>query len=290
MPRRPSYTAPAAAPLGNPAHRSITGLHPIHRGPVPVTPPAPVHPIMTPTIFIGLDLGQLVDPSAASVVRRDIITDAVGLPTRNLAGHWAYRFTVIGLRRFPLHTPYTHIVNYVKCNRPPGSRLVIDATGVGRPIVEMFRDAMPFPAIIDAVTITGGQSWSLAGPGEWHCSKVELVAASRVVLESTALKVIPSLEHASLLKRELLNFRIKVAKTENETYEAREGDHDDLVISVCLPVWISHVITACITHIVGSDSLGAVAGPAIGRQPGLLARGWLGVDSGKDGESSGGHR
>ncbi len=283
MPRRPSHTAPPAAPLGNPAGRSkITGLHPIHRGPVPVVTLPPVHPVMTPTLFIGLDLGQLVDPSAASVVRRDIIVDAAGLPTRNIAGHWAYRFTVLGLRRFPLHTPYTHIVNYVKANRPPGSRLVIDATGVGRPIVEMFRDAMPFPAIIDAVTITGGQSWSRPSAGEWHASKVELVAATRVVLESTVLKVIPSLEHASLLKRELLNFRIKVAKTENETYEAREGDHDDLVISVILPIWLSHVLTSCVTQIVGSTSIGPVATPTIGqpsgRQPGLLARGWLGVD------------
>jgi len=245
---------------------------------------------MTPALFIGLDLGQLTDPSAASVIRRDIVTDAAGLPTRNIAGNWAYRFTVLGLRRFPLHTPYTHVVNYVKANRPPGSRLVIDATGVGRPIVEMFRDAMPFPAIIDAVTITGGQSWSQPSPGEWHCSKVELVAAARVILESTLLKVIPSLEHASLLKRELLNFRIKTSKTENEVYEARESEYDDLVISACLPIWISYIITTCTPYIVGSSSIVGGFAPSTPRiQPDLLARGWLGVSSDKDHESFGGY-
>jgi hypothetical protein len=58
-------------------------------------------------------------------------------------------------------------------------------------------------------------------------------------LQSGRLKITESLELAPTLKKELLNFRVKVdPKTAHDSYEHwREGDHDDLVLATALACW-----------------------------------------------------
>ena len=41
------------------------------------------------------------------------------------------------------------------------------------------------------------------------------------------------------MKQELLNFRVKITANANETFNAREGTHDDLVLAVALPIWLA---------------------------------------------------
>jgi hypothetical protein len=61
----------------------------------------------------------------------------------------------------------------------------------------------------------------------------------QVLLESGQLKIAYTLEHAETLKRELLNFRVKVnVSSGHDSYDAwREGDHDDLVLAAALAAW-----------------------------------------------------
>src|SRR5881227_3967640 len=80
---------------------------------------------------VGCDLGQSHDPTAIAVVRR-----LDQYPAKPL-------FQVGYLARLPLGTPYPAVVTHVThmLSRPPlrgKAELVIDFTGVGRPVFEMF--------------------------------------------------------------------------------------------------------------------------------------------------------
>jgi hypothetical protein len=65
------------------------------------------------------------------------------------------------------------------------------------------------------------------------------VTVTQVLLQNGRLKVAASLPEAETLRRELLNFRVKIdPQTAHDSYEHwREGDHDDLVLAVSMGAW-----------------------------------------------------
>jgi hypothetical protein len=201
-------------------------------------------------VWLGLDLGQHIDYSAAAVIRRALAIDPMtGWPQRASTGFPFYRFDVMAIRRYPLGAAYRDIVAHVveHLRRPElhwggPPRLVIDATGVGNAVVEMFRTALlPHPQLeCWAVTITAGRAVTLTGYRMMNVAKIELVGSIRSALESQRIKVAPTLEHADTLKRELADFRVKVTEAGHETFNAREGAHDDLVLAVSLPIWLAN--------------------------------------------------
>jgi hypothetical protein len=117
------------------------------------------------------------------------------------------------------------------------SVLLVDKTGVGAPVLDHFNQG-GIGAV--AITIHGGGSVTRdprrAG---YRVPKRDLVGAAQVLLQNGRLKVASALPEAETLKRELLNFRVKVnAKTAHDSYEHwREGDHDDLVLAVSMAAW-----------------------------------------------------
>jgi hypothetical protein len=149
-------------------------------------------------------------------------------------------YAVRHLRRWPLGTPYTQIVADVSrlVQTPPlkNQLLVVDQTGVGRAVVEMFQPA-DYCARLRPVLITAGHA--VTWEGSWHVPKKELVSVLQVLLQSRRLKIAP-LPEREILARELLAFRVKVTVSANETFEAwRERDHDDLVLAVALAAWLA---------------------------------------------------
>jgi hypothetical protein len=182
--------------------------------------------------FIGLDLGQTADPSAAAVLQRQP-------PEAKPSYH------VRLMKRFPLGTPYTSIVtDMVKlCNTAPfkdACQLVVDQTGVGRPVVDMFRAAASMPRVVP-VTITGGHTATFREEDRsFHVPKKDLVGCLQVLLQARRLLVAADLRDAELLVKELGNFRVKITAAANETFGAwREGQHDDLVLAVALAAWLA---------------------------------------------------
>jgi hypothetical protein len=145
------------------------------------------------------------------------------------------------LERFDLGTRYPTVVKRVGellSSEPLRSRrtiLLADATGVGRAVVDSFRQA---DISLAAVTIHGGSNVSRE-PGGYRVPKRDLVSAAQVLLQSGRLRVAADLPEAETLRRELLNFRVKIdPKTAHDSYEHwREGDHDDLVLATALPCW-----------------------------------------------------
>ncbi len=84
---------------------------------------------------------------------------------------------------------------------------------------------------------------NLVARGQWRVSKIQLIAAIREVLENRRFKVSKDeagkpIEFAEVLVRELTNFRERITESANMTYEARSGQHDDLVLATCLPIWL----------------------------------------------------
>jgi hypothetical protein len=209
-----------------------------------------------------VDLGKFVDPTALCVLARSLAIDKeTGRPLRGAKGEALYQFEARALKRYPLGTAYTSIVKDVVriVQRPelhPGLRLVIDSTGCGAPVAEMFSAALKdHPSVeLHTVSITSGESFSnvtnltrvnLVARGVWRVSKSQLVGAIRVVLEQRRFKVSPDpdtgkpIEHAAVLIRELQAFREKITEAGNTTWSARQGAHDDLVLSACLPIFIA---------------------------------------------------
>ena len=112
--------------------------------------------------------------------------------------------------------------------------LVIDYTGIGRPVYYLFVDAWLAPI---GMTLTNGDAvhsdgWSFRVP------KRDLVAATQAVLQSGRLKIAAGLREAQTLRAELIAFKAKVSLSGQDSDEAwRERDHDDLVPATALVCW-----------------------------------------------------
>lgn len=147
------------------------------------------------------------------------------------------------LERFELGTRYPEVVGRVGelVETPPlkgrSSVLLVDKTGVGAGVVDHLAQAGLRP---NAVTIHGGSTVSRdpQRPG-LRVPERDLVCAVQVLQQTGRLKIAKGLAEAETLRRELLNFRIKIdPKTAHDSYEHwREGKHDDLVLATAMACW-----------------------------------------------------
>jgi hypothetical protein len=83
--------------------------------------------------------------------------------------------------------------------------------------------------------ITCGLGAPLRERGTWHVPKQELVMKTYAALAKGQLRIHPKLEHAKLLKHELANYQTKTTESGRNIFAAREGEHDDLIMALCLP-------------------------------------------------------
>ena len=87
-----------------------------------------------------------------------------------------------------------------------------------------------------AVSITSGKR-SRRANGMVYVSKRELVRGLVTAFEGGRLKVAKGLPLADAFMDELQAFRVRLTAKGHDTYAARAGEHDDLVIAVALAVW-----------------------------------------------------
>jgi hypothetical protein len=191
---------------------------------------------------IGVDLGQRRDFSAVAVIQRvpsrAPAFDALAWrPAEPPEAHWLVRH----LERLPLGTPYTEVAaRVVAIARHPQLRgrcqLVVDATGVGLPVVEMLRAARPECAIA-AVWITGGNAERFDGK-LWRVPKLDLLARVQTLLEQKRLRIASGMREAGTLVRELLNIASVRRPAGSLQIGARGAEeHDDLTLAVALALW-----------------------------------------------------
>jgi hypothetical protein len=225
---------------------------------------------------LGLDLGQSQDYSALAIIEEQLyIGEAWANEVlyqddyeRGLSVGWVppsalspYRvgqalalsheygrpaeppLAVRHLERFELGTKYTDVVDRVAALvrsdslRHMPAVLLVDKTGVGAAVLDSFTHAR-IGAV--AITLHGGSSVN-RDPQRvgYRVPKRDLITVTQVLLQNGQLKVAAGLPEAETLKRELLNFRVKIdPRTAHDSYEHwREGDHDDLVLAVSMAAW-----------------------------------------------------
>ena len=143
------------------------------------------------------------------------------------------------LERIQLGTPYPLIVERVRgMLMDPRLRgqteLVVDATGVGRPVVDMLRQARLNPK---PISITGGMSPGYEG-GEWRVPKRDLVGVLQVLLQTERLKFAANLPAVPTLVQEMMAFKVAISTAGHDSYGSwREGAHDDLVLACAVACW-----------------------------------------------------
>ncbi len=168
-------------------------------------------------IVIGADLGQAQDPTALAVAE-----------VHNPEIH------VRHLKRLPLGTPYPKVVERIGdlVDHLPGAALVVDATGVGRAVLDQMRESGLEPV---PVTITGGRFISFDGD-HWRVPKKALLRPLVATTEAGRLKVARDLPEAEALQVELQAFQRRITARGHDAFQG-VGEHDDLVIAVALVCW-----------------------------------------------------
>jgi hypothetical protein len=210
--------------------------------------------------IVGVDLGQQRDPTAITVIERGYVSAGklYNVPYwYNGREIYAARepvkleYHVRHLERPALGTSYVDVVERIimllKSLGDDELVLTVDMTGVGRPVADMLKRRLEEWLEADRsihlntawITITGGDSVTKAEGGGIRVPKRDLASAPLVLMQNKQLKIAEGLQLADTLKRELLNFKVKInIATGHDSYEAwREGDHDDLVLAVAMACW-----------------------------------------------------
>jgi hypothetical protein len=201
-----------------------------------------------PGYVAGLDLGQASDHTALIVVETQGGPRAASSPT----------YDVRHIERIALGTRYpaiaAHAVAVVAALAaltvpPPRVTLVVDYTGVGRPVADMIVAARP-RAGLALVTIHGGDRASVEpATGELRVPKRDLAATVQRLLQEGRLRIPAAHPLAPVLESELTGFRVTLTARGHDSYAApsagsgqagddwRSAPHDDLVLALALACW-----------------------------------------------------
>ncbi len=202
-------------------------LHDIYeatREPEPEAPPKPRY-------VVGLDLGKSMDYTAVAIL------EVFGAPPEA-------NYHCRHLQRFKLGTSYPHIVDVVRemCRREPllssKPTLAVDQTGVGNAVVDIFKQAK-LNADLQPILIHGGDN-AVREDGVWRVPKRELVGSTQVALQTGRLKIAAELPEVSILTQEMQTFQVGISQSGFDSYNARTGAHDDLVLALAMALWLAH--------------------------------------------------
>jgi hypothetical protein len=88
-----------------------------------------------------------------------------------------------------------------------------------------------------SIWITGGISVGRE-PGKTTVPKRDLITTTQLLLQDGRLRIAPHTLDAEQLVKELINYRVTISDSGNDTYAPwRERDHDDLVLALAIAAW-----------------------------------------------------
>src|SRR5881296_1649219 len=175
---------------------------------------------MTQDFRCGLDLGQASDYSALIIVERTG-EGRESILTVRYAERWrgvAYNVLVAQVAKI-----------IVKLGKNCRIRFNLDSTGVGRAVLDLFKQAHAegeLPVYPRAISITSGSEPSKDGT---TAPKQDLIARVETLLATGRLKVAPALRLSPVIRQELASFKAKTSNTGHRSYEAGGTEHDDLI-------------------------------------------------------------
>jgi hypothetical protein len=194
----------------------------------------------SPHFIIAASLGVGIQPTAIAVVEQEVLKadrwleEAGGLRLRHL-------------ERLPVETTYPKTVDRIstlletpeikvgeKCG---GAEVVLDITGSGRAILEIFKRADILPVVVRIIG-AGQREEQVKPTWDWHVPKIELAGVLRVVFEAGRLQMAKDLELVQTLMNELREFKMRPVRIDPGDPETwRDTEFDDLVFAVALAAW-----------------------------------------------------
>lgn len=181
--------------------------------------------------LISLDPAQLRDWSALSAIE-----------VSREQGEQFNRYRLVSLER-KQRQPYDLIAGWAKvAYENPAFRnavtfppiFVMDGTNE-RTLKDLLRRAgVPARGIV----YTAGEGWSREGL-DFHASKVLMVKTFLALWDSKRFSMPAKASFASIFSGELRSFRGEISKMGKLRFEASEGEHDDLIFSVCQACWFA---------------------------------------------------
>lgn len=183
--------------------------------------------------IVGLDLGKSADYTALTGLEIQYTQTEDPKDATFICRH---------LERLKLGVSYPDQVEHVRrvCLREPllshRPTLAIDQTGVGAAVVDLFKRA-EINADLRPILIHGGNEITTEH-GVYHVPKRELVGTAQVVLSTGKLIFSGHFTLKEVLIQELQNFQVKISDSGFDSYEARSGLHDDLVLSLSMALWM----------------------------------------------------
>ena len=187
----------------------------------------------------ALDVGSERDRSALSVIaRREVYDQRQPAPKeQNSPQNVISSYDLVFLHRFDLKTPY-HVIRE-KCvevlshgNLIGNSHFVVDATGVGNPVVKaVLYDLAPI-----SIIITSGHHPTPKEDGGYSVPKRDLVTTMQSVFQTGRIRIAKNLEFLEQLQKEVLGFKMK-SRDGRQFGAETESTHDDLVMSLAIGLW-----------------------------------------------------
>ena len=182
-----------------------------------------------PAYAIGVDLGQQHDHTAVAIIESvDVVHDVRDPATYERRRE--HRTRLRHLHRVRLGTPYPDVVRVIKdiASSPVldgRCTVVVDATGVGAPVVDLLKRA-GMRARVVPVSITPGERENSDGRG-FRVPRRDLIAGLQVLFEDKSFEIAGGLAYTKPLMDELALLRGNLGTT----------GHDDLVLALSLAWW-----------------------------------------------------
>ncbi len=191
-------------------------------------------------IAIGLDLGQQRDHTAIVVLERQRRHRYLVGPDKEMLVRAAERLP-LGIAYPEIVEIVRHVVRFANAKLGPQEtcQLAVDATGVGKPVVDLLQ-AAKLGCWMTAVTITSGdkQHRRTGESSAMNVPKQNLMAGLQLALEQGELRIAKKMGSAGMLTRELLDVRMSQRGLAAMQFGAEgAGRHDDLVVALALAVW-----------------------------------------------------
>jgi hypothetical protein len=190
--------------------------------------------------MLGLDLGQRSDPSALTVTQERTPL-RMGPAGEGLVPDGDPVYRVVHIDRFDLGTPYPEVVRRVAAvQRAPETGddpdLVMDATGIGAPVVDQVKEEGLRPV---QIKFTGGEDVSRDRRARTYgVPKQDLATVVQSLLQAGRLEIVEGLDHAETLAQEMKHFRVKISDSGHARFEhATEAHTDDVLLSMACALW-----------------------------------------------------
>ncbi|MBR0735777.1 hypothetical protein JQ581_02460 [Bradyrhizobium liaoningense] len=192
--------------------------------------------------LVGVDLGKSVDSTAIAVMHHTIKGTGTGKAdhaTKTWRQDAVQRFDLLHLQRLPLGMNYVaqaHAIGELMQREPLKSakaKLVIDQSGVGAGVVDLMEANGLRPIRLQ---ITAGSEQTQEG-NIYRVAKTILISKLEAAMHSKELHVAAALTEAESLRDELRDFQRHVTASGANTWSARAGKHDDIVLAVSYGIW-----------------------------------------------------